>query len=234
MYAHGQAAIALCEAYALTQDSKLRGPAQLAVDYIVKAQHSRGGWRYAPGQPGDTSVVGWQLMALRSAQMGYLEVPPEVFERANQFLDQVKTDSVGSTYGYMPGSAPTFTMTAEALLCRQYSGWPPNQPALLRGARGLVTENLPSQRGRQHSIYYWYYATQVMHHLGGDYWEQWNSRMRDLLVETQVKSGREAGSWDPFGPHSGTGGRLYQTALSICTLEVYYRHMPLYRSTAAE
>ncbi len=45
MYAHGQATIALCEAYALTQDKQLAQPAQKAVDFIVRAQHRRGGWR---------------------------------------------------------------------------------------------------------------------------------------------------------------------------------------------
>lgn len=234
MYAHGQATIVLCEAYALTQDSKLRAPAQLAVDFIVRAQHSEGGWRYVPGERGDTSVVGWQLMALRSAQMAYLDVPSHVFERANQFLDRVQTESDGSFYAYTRGHPGTFTMTAEALLCRQYSGWPATHPALLRGARRLITEHPPNPNDRQQSIYYWYYATQMMHHLGGTYWEAWNSRMRDMLVATQVKTGREAGSWTPQGPHSSTGGRLYQTALSICTLEVYYRHMPLYRSVATE
>jgi len=234
MYAHGQATIALCEAYALTQDSKLRAPAQLAVDFIIRAQHSEGGWRYRPGDRGDTSIVGWQLMALRSAQMAYLEVPPEVFERANLFLDRVQTESDGSYYAYMRDYPGKFTMTAEALLCRQYSGWPATHPALLRGAKRLMTEYPPNPNDREQSIYYWYYATQMMHHLGGTYWEAWNSRMRDMLVATQVKTGREAGSWTPHGPHSSTGGRLYQTALSICTLEVYYRHLPLYRSVATE
>jgi hypothetical protein len=30
-------------------------------------------------------------------------------------------------------------------------------------------------------------------------------------------------------PHGNAGGRIYQTALSILTLEIYYRHLPLYR-----
>ncbi|HOM15802.1 MAG TPA: prenyltransferase/squalene oxidase repeat-containing protein, partial [Thermoguttaceae bacterium] len=69
MYAHGLASIVLCEAYALTGDSQLREAAQLALDFIVKAQHPAGGWRYQPGEAGDTSMVGWQLMALNSGRM---------------------------------------------------------------------------------------------------------------------------------------------------------------------
>ena len=56
--------------------------------------------------------------------------------------------------------------------------------------------------------------------------------MRDLLVNSQAQSGHERGSWAPVGPFSSTGGRLYMTALSICTLEVYYRHLPLFREQA--
>ena len=41
--------------------------------------------------------------------------------------------------------------------------------------------------------------------------------------------GRDAGSWDPDGPHASTGGRLYVTSLAVCTLEVYYRHAPIFR-----
>ena len=42
------------------------------------------------------------------------------------------------------------------------------------------------------------------------------------------------GSWDPFFPEpdiwAGRAGRLYLTSLSILTLEVYYRYLPLYRT----
>ena len=74
MYAHGIATIALCEAYALTGDEMFRDPAQRAINWIVRAQHrssgrNGGGWRYEPGPPGDTSVVGWQLMAPASGRM---------------------------------------------------------------------------------------------------------------------------------------------------------------------
>src|SRR5262249_61736698 len=45
MYAQGLATIALCEAYAMSQDKGLKPYAQLAVDYIVRAQQAEGGGR---------------------------------------------------------------------------------------------------------------------------------------------------------------------------------------------
>src|SRR5262249_37930588 len=90
MYTHGLATIAICEAYGLTSDPALKRPAQAALDYIVSAQHAGGGWRYAAKQAGDTSVVGWQVMALKSGQMSGLNVPEETMKKAGKFLDSVQ------------------------------------------------------------------------------------------------------------------------------------------------
>ena len=231
MYAHGLAAIVLCEAFGMTGDASLREPAQKAIRFIAAAQHSAGGWRYEPGQPGDTSVAGWQLMALRSGQMAYLNVPARVFARADSYLNDAQADSYGGRYGYMPGSGPSVTMTAEALLCRQYMGWPKDHPGLMSGTQYLL-ENLPDPSNP--NVYYWYYATQVLYHLGGKPWERWNARMRVVLPQTQEMRGHQAGSWSPRGEFASQGGRLYMTSLAVCTLEVYYRHLPLYRSGALE
>src|SRR5262249_27457387 len=81
------------------------------------------------------------------------------------------------------------------------------------------------------NMYFSYYATQVMHHLGGPGWDAWNVPMRDGLIAAQDKGttpnhAHQKGSWY----HSGSyAGRLMDTSLSILTLEVYYRHLPLYR-----
>ncbi|MBA4016413.1 MAG: hypothetical protein C0483_04420 [Pirellula sp.] len=230
MYAHGQATMALCEAYALTHDSKLRIPAQKAVDFIVEAQHSAGGWRYYPGQSGDTSVVGWQLMALRSAKMGGLTVPEKTFRSSNGFLKSVQESDTQGRFSYMPQSRATETMTAEGLLCRLYSGWRSDFPPLLHGADWLLKNHLPE--ANDSNMYYWYYATQAMHHIGGERWKKWNERMRPLLIELQDKEGHQLGSWKPEGNHDLMGGRLYMTSLAVCTLEVYYRHLPIYKNEA--
>lgn len=228
MYAHGLATIALCEAYALTKDRKLLVPAQTAVQFIVLAQHRRGGgWRYTPGMEGDMSVVGWQLMALRSAQSCYFEVPKQTLDAASRFLDSVQTHREIATFGYMPGYEATPAMTAEGILSRLYGGTPADDAALLRGADYLLDENPPTRRDV--NLYYWYYATQAMHHLGGPRWIRWNNQMRELLIGLQIRDGHAAGSWNPGKHHDPAGGRLYATALAVCTLEVYYRHLPLYR-----
>lgn len=232
MYAHAQGTLVLCEALAMTHDSYLREPAQAAVKYLVKAQHRRGGWRYEPGQPGDVSVTGWALMALRSAKLAGIEVPTYVWARSGRFLDSTEADSLGSQYSYMPKLPPTNVMTAEALLCRQYAGWRPTRPAMRKGLDQLL-DQFPPQREAP-NIYYWYYGTQLMHHAGGEHWRRWNYLMRDILVETQETGGHQRGSWPPVGPFSMAGGRLYMTSLALCTLEVYYRHMPLYQQQAVE
>jgi hypothetical protein len=230
MYAHGLASITLCEAYAMTQDRKLMAPAQASIAFICYAQDPvGGGWRYQPRQPGDTSVVGWQLMALKSGHMAYLQVPPNTVAGAIKFLNTVQTNS-GANYGYAsPGGGPA--TTAVGLLCRMYLGWKKEEPALDRGVEWLGARG-PSKS----DLYYNYYATQVMRHYGGDDWTKWNSVMRDLAVNSQVKSGHMAGSWDvPGRGHANeSGGRLYCTSMNTMILEVYYRHMPIYAKEASE
>lgn len=71
--------------------------------------------------------------------------------------------------------------------------------------------------------------TPIMHHFGGKEWEKWNGELRDAIILQQVKSGHSAGSWLPNRELDGmAGGRLYTTAMMTMTLDVYYRHMPLY------
>lgn len=227
MYAHGQAAIVLCEAFVCSGgDEVLRGPAQRSIDFIVAAQHPDGGWRYEPGEAGDTSVLGWQLMALQSAKNAGLHVPQHTLDNAANFLSTVESQG-GAFYSYLPDQSPTHVMSAEALLCRMYLGRRPEHAGMQFGLKALLRQHPPKENAPD--IYYWYYATQAFHHYGGREWDQWNRQMRDILVFSQEQRGANAGSWDPEGPHAGSGGRLYMTSLATCTLEVYYRHLPIFR-----
>ena len=231
-YTQGICTIALCELYAMTKDEKFREPAHRAVQYCLASQAPEGGWRYQPGVDSDVSVTGWVVMALQSARMAGMEIPPDHFRRVERFLDRVVAND-GFRYGYQKGSSPSLAMTAEALLCRQYLGWPKDEPRLIEALEWITQkENLIDFSPGKRDIYYWYYATQVCHHMDRDskYWKTWNAVMREAIPRAQVKKGPEMGSWDPdfqdrFEPH---GGRLYVTCLCIFMLEVYYRHLPIY------
>ena len=232
MYSHAIASMALCEAYGITRDPRLEVPAQLAVDFIVGSQNKvDGGWRYTPGMRGDTSVFGWQMFALRSAGLSGLNVPKNAIVGCRHYLDGAAADKDRTTYRYAEDEAPTPVMSAEALLCRQYLGWPRDHPALIKGVASVWDDLQVSQ---ERNIYYWYYATQLLHNMQNDAWKKWNVKVREGLIATQVENKAcDDGSWSPGVPQPdrwGTaGGRLFQTSLSILTLEVYYRFLPLYR-----
>lgn len=236
LYSHGMAAIALCEAYGMTKDPALKVPAQASLDFIVAAQHAEfGAWRYRPRFESDTSVSGWQLMALKSGQMAGLTVPQSAYAGVSKWLDSVEKVSSPGRFAYHPSKPESQAMTAEGLLMRQYLGAGRSDPSLMAGANYLK-QRLP--RLEERDTYYWYYATQVMFHMQGDHWAAWNAKIRDLLVDTQEKRTGLAGSWSPVSPTKSkwgeAGGRHYLTCLNLLMLEVYYRHLPLYIEVKVE
>ena len=242
MYSHGLAAIVFGEAFAMSRDPLLAPYAQGSIWFIEDVQDPvGGGWRYVPRQRGDTSAVGWQLMALKSAKLSGLDINPRTYQLAEKFLDNVSTPS-GAFYGYTdpPPSGKVSrsyrARTAIGLLCRMYMGWDKGAPGMQEGIKWLDDMGPDIKEGTA-DMYYNYYATQTIKHYGGREWEQWNVKMRDFLIESQNKEGNAAGSWMVGSPKShsvGKGGRLYETALACMTLEIYYRYLPLYGDSAAD
>ncbi len=229
MYAQGIATIALCEAYALSRDPALRAPAQRAALFVARAQNpATGAWRYQPQAViGDTSVFGWQLLALRSAKLAGFEIPAVVWQRARAWLPRVSWGKAGGLASYLERSVdrhgPTPPMTAEALACRLFLGAAPEDPQVQEAVAYLL-ENLPDYRLR--NVYYWYYASLSLSQVGGRPWQLWNEQMKAILLRTQRRSGHAKGSWDPAYnvAWDTVGGRIYTTALSTLCLEVYYRY----------
>lgn len=230
-YENALASLTICEAYGLSKDKPLLLlPAQAAVNFIVGAQSSDGSWGYTPLTKGDTSVSGWQFSAIKAGYYAGLSIPAATLARFSTYLDSV-ADPGGNGYGYKePGT--TKTTSATGLFCRQYYGWGPRHPLQARGiAHLLLPENIVTEDAP--APYFLYYATQMMHHAGGEAWETWNSRARELLINLQDQGKEKTlehqkGSWPAIGDdYVKEGGRIMSTALALLALEAYYYHVPL-------
>ena len=250
LYSHSIATLALCEAYGMTQDESIKQNAQSAINFLIQSQDPQGGgWRYQPKIGSDTSVTGWCMMALKSAELSGLQVSQESYGRISKWLEGSQAAEnqkylyrynwqAADTPATRHGRVPTPVMTSVGLLMRLYLGWRRDNPDMQRGTDWLV-ERLPSEgtaQNPQRDTYYWYYATQVMFHMGGDRWKTWCGSLYPMLIRTQIKNGEYVGSWEPNGRIPDAwgrfGGRLYVTTLNLLSLEVYYRHLPIYDATA--
>jgi hypothetical protein len=234
MYCHSMATFALAEVHAMTGDSRLQPAVTKAIDYSLRAQHTTtGGWRYRPNEIGDTSQLGWQMMALASAKRAGLEIPSHTWTRVGRFLNSVRRGQHGGLASYRPDGPLTTSMTAEALYCRlllaEMGGEQIDELAASEATRQLLAA-LPNRQ--RVNLYYWYYATLALHHrsLASDAnaaaWRAWNDAITTVLLESQITTGPDAGSWNTNTVWGGYGGRVYTTAMAAMCLEVYYRYAP--------
>jgi hypothetical protein len=247
MYNHTIAAAALAEAYGMSATALFKGAAQRAIDFIVAAQNPGRGWRYVE-QSGDndTSVTGWAVLALKSAESAELRVPVRAaYEAATQWLDEVTDATLYYRAGYngkssgkvfVPGKNETFshheTMTAVAVSSRIFMEKSTKNPAL--GGVALLVKDLPEWKEDNIDFYYWYHASMALFQFDGPdgpYWKKWNEPMKNAIVPHQKKEGCAAGSWTSEEERWGfEGGRVYAAAINALTLETYYRY-PTPRST---
>ena len=226
MYCHGMAMLAISEALALTGDSQLVSAVRRAVEYSVRAQHpTDGGWRYYPGDTGDMSQFGWQVLSIHSAGLGGVHVPKSTVDGMHRFLHASTRGASRGLGCYRPGERHSPTMTAEALTCRYLLEDNVSRDTIDEATR-FVIQNLPDND--EVNYYYWYYGTISMFHTGGPAWEKWNAQLQSVLLHRQVAYGADSGSWPADGLWSGYGGRVYSTAMATLCLEVYYRYLPVY------
>jgi hypothetical protein len=254
IYNHATAALAMVEAYGMTGSPIFKGSAQRSLDFIALARNPYFAWRYGikPGD-NDTSVSGWMMMALKSAEIvnkdaikrgkpAPLTLDESAFDGLRAWLDKV-TDPDYGRMGYTTrGSGParpqdlvdrfpgekSESMTAAGMLARVFMGENRNSAIIKKGAE-LCAKLPPRWDASDGSIdmYYWYYATLAMFQVGGRYWDVWKRGMEKAMVETQRKDTDHCqykGSWDPIGPWGPDGGRVYSTAILALCLEVFYRY----------
>lgn len=237
MYEHGIATFALAEACALSRsfqrdaEGEYAQALERAVKFIVDGQHRDGGWRYSDNkyEGGDTSVSGWQVLALKTAKEAGLKLEDNVVDGIRDFFKKCETGENGRT-GYVPGNILTDATTGVGMLVHQFFLNQQESDLINKAAPYLA--NLADSRGKRGSgtdYYLWYNCTLAMFQAGQhghkDNWSRWNNVIRERLIASQrgQDAGCERGSWDPSDGHDRSGGRVYSTALAVLTLEVYYR-----------
>ncbi len=236
MYEHGIAAFALGEACAVARasgqppDARYLSALRKAMAFIEKMQHDDGGWRYSPDpeKRSDTSVTGWQVLAIKTAQQAGIHVSDDCLRRIGPFFDAHAVEKTGQTR-YQGGSTSSEATTGVGMLARQFLLDEADSPMVDKAAEFLAKlaekrwNTKPKQRNDR-DYYLWYNCTLAMFHAGGDTWQRWNGIIRDAIIDLQRDDGCSRGSWDPQSRWGAKGGRVYSTALATLCLEVYYRY----------
>ncbi len=237
MYEHGIAAFALADACAAAaalyqpENERYMQALEKAVAFIEKTQHLDGGWRYTDdlSRPGDSSVSGWQVLALKSAKEAGVAVSNRCVENTRTFFERRDMHRNGQT-GYTDDQIlHTDATTGVGMLARQFLLDDHDAPLIADAAEHLAREaemkwGDPRGKRAESDYYLWYNCTLGMFQVGGPQWDRWNTVIRDTLVALQEHEGCERGSWEPESRWGDRGGRIYTTALAILTLEVYYRY----------
>jgi hypothetical protein len=267
-YEHPIATMALAEAYAMTQDGDLKDKTQKAVNLILARQNvettvgadkakvagggsGRLGWDYLrPSTRNDASVTGWNVMALKSALAGglnvgagmegsknYLEKAWRATNNKAQKINGVEYKHWKDITAYDRSRFPYCWITGESeaqgdnnalapvgLVIGVFVGRTAGDPLIESLANYVMAHQVP--KSYPCNTYFMYYNTLAIFQVGGDKWTKWNAAVRDMLVKAQrVTNDCFDGSWD-YGPHfhGADVGRVLHTAYNTLCLEVYYRY----------
>jgi hypothetical protein len=254
IYNHACAALAMAEAYGMTQAKPFKESATKGMAFVLKAQNPYAAWRYAfpPDGDNDSSVTGWMVMVLKSCKLSGMKVDEQAIQNALGFIDEVTDPATGRT-GYtslgempsrMPGQRASFppekseSLTAVGMLVRIFGGHTLDSDPMISKGADLLVQKVPVWEPDTGAIdyYYWYYGTLTMFQVGGPRWEKWNAALKTALIDHQRLNDNEDefGSWDPIDPWSSEGGRIYSTALNCLSMEVYYRYPRVFGTVERE
>ncbi len=230
MYHHGFAMLALAEAYGTVDESLLGNSGQrrtrsigealeLAVRCGITAQKSNqmGGWRYSPtSTDADTSVSGAVLVGLLAARNAGIEVPDASIDRALRYFRSSTSDTGMVAYsGGIGGFGESMNRSSIGTLVfaiGKRKDW-----SQFKAATEHIVTRLDHQESG-HPFYFRYYMSQALFQADFDAWTKWKRENTMLIRDMQA----EDGSFN-----SGYGA-AYGTAMSLLSLAVEYRFLPIY------
>jgi len=237
-YEHGIAVYALAEAYTLCVKSfgeninQLEEAVMASGQFLINSQHASGGWAYAYAEEGghvDTSIVGWQLQALKACKFTGLDFKNlrTCAKRGVEYIESMQAASGAIGYSSPNGlHGDGTTLAAVGALCCQI--WESSSNQVARKAVRFMDKEMKFDWNTADSdIYGHYYAAQCMINHGGKEWERYNTLFRDQVLNNQNPDG----SYKPVSAGHGLKGNggfteHYRTCLATLMLETYYRFLP--------
>lgn len=226
MYGHGFATLFLGEIYGMTagggetrNSDRVHRALIKAVRLIESTQNTEGGWRYNPvPTDADTSVTICQIMGLRAARNGGLEVNKSTIDRAVEYVRNCQNPDGGFRYQGIAGPS-AFPRSAAGVASLQYAGLYDDK-GVGSGLKYLHT-GANAQRGDTiHYFYGQYYAVQAMFLAGGDNWGRWWPQARNEVIAKQAADG----TWSDT-----SGGDEYGTAMALIILQMPKRYLPIFQ-----
>ncbi len=227
-YEHAIATYALAELFTMTNESgkeipELEAVLRRAIDVSIKAQQKDGGWPYGFDRSliSDMSVSSWHIQALKAAHNS-----GRTFPGVQGALDLATTnyipsiqDERGAFKYHATDRDGRPSLTGAALLSMQI--WKGAGTLPFKKGLEFLTEKYTDPVPRMDSIFYaTYYNTQLLFLVGGESWQNYNSKLQPWLLDTQNADG----SWTMRD--SMEDRQFYNTAWAILMLEVYYRYLP--------
>ncbi|MDF1657862.1 MAG: terpene cyclase/mutase family protein [Verrucomicrobiales bacterium] len=232
MYHHGFAMLALAEAYGVIDEETLWDSSddetkrqsiavtlERAIELTVKAQKANrwGGWRYSPtSTDADTSVTGSVLMGLLACRNAGIEVPDDSIESALEYMQRNTASSGFVAYsGGIGGGGESMARSAVATLV--YSVGQKREWEEYESSLSHISERL-DHKETAHTHYFYYYMAQALFQGDPEAWDIWNRNTARMLADQQADDGSFSGSY----------GEAYGTAMSLLSLALNYRFLPIY------
>ncbi|HXJ73706.1 MAG TPA: prenyltransferase/squalene oxidase repeat-containing protein, partial [Candidatus Dormibacteraeota bacterium] len=226
MYGHGIATIALAELYGQTRSPTMRPKLEKLIRLIIAAQNREGGWRYRPvASDADISVTVLQVVALRAAKNGGLDVPQHTIDAAVRYVKSCQHAPSGG-FAYQPGRDPGFARTAAAIYSLQVCGLY-DDPMVKAGSEYLLKNY---EHNDQWFTYGNFYAAPAQYMIGGETWSKWYARLKEVLLKNVTPVRGDMFYWEPkLDAGLGGVGPTYCTAVYTMILAMPYHYIPLYQ-----
>lgn len=255
-YEHSIAVMAIADAIAASGfrlPPAFKPAAQKGVDVLLARQNpaadgkTGSGWDYGRANPrrDDSSVTGWNIMALKSAYMAELSIGNGLtggtawLERAWQGANPDARKLTAYDQSVFPYTADPTTGATErdhlaglGATCAAFLGAKRGNVLLESLVNRIVAKDLPTMTRWPCNVYLLYYDTMAMFQATSDAemtdprWVAWYQPVMDMLVGSQRRdTGCFDGSWDFQGTqfHGHETGRLLSTALCCLSLQTQER-----------